>query len=50
MRKIIIALVLVAITSSTAFAGTAAKAGATVDRSAAGSANIDRTHAVTLTK
>ena len=50
MRKIIIALALVAFTSSAAFAGTATKAGTSVDRSAAGSTSIDRTHATTMAR
>ncbi len=42
MRKIIIALALVAITSSSAFAATS------LDRARAGSATADRAHATTL--
>ena len=50
MRKIIIALALVALTSSSAFAGTHAKAGTSVDRTTARSSNIDRTHAVSFSR
>jgi hypothetical protein len=44
MRKIIFALALVALTSSSAFAATA------VDRAHAGASTVDRTHATTLPK